>query len=101
MTGRFQSDGSAQEPFCLVLLGRTAGAATRALAWLGPKRTTKALRTLRRKLPPTELQGGRLPSRAFDVDGPVGQRNRKVYRAKSESLRLWGSLAPSIPFVFH
>ena len=40
----------------LVLLGRPAGAAIRALAWLGPKRASEALRTLQRKLPPTELQ---------------------------------------------
>jgi hypothetical protein len=40
----------------LVLLGRLAGAAIRALAWLGPERASEALRTLQRKLPPTELQ---------------------------------------------
>ncbi len=40
----------------LVLPGRPAGAAIRALAWLGPKRTSEALQTLRRKLPPLELQ---------------------------------------------
>ena len=40
----------------LVLLGRPAGAAIRALAWLGPERASEALRTLQRKLPPTELQ---------------------------------------------
>jgi hypothetical protein len=40
----------------LVLLGRPAGAAIRALAWLGPERASEALRTLQRKLPRTELQ---------------------------------------------
>jgi len=51
----------------LVLLGRPAGAAIRALAWLGPKGASEALRTLRRKLSPSELQAvvgtrGRLPT---------------------------------------
>jgi hypothetical protein len=51
----------------LVLPGRPAGAAIRALAWLGPKRAGEALRTLQRKLPPSELQAvvgarGRLPT---------------------------------------
>jgi len=51
----------------LVLPGRPAGAAIRALAWLGPKRTPEALRTLRGKLPPSELRAlvgarGRLPT---------------------------------------
>ena len=51
----------------LVLLGRPAGAAIRALAWLGPKGASEALRTLQRKLPPSELQAvvgarGRLPT---------------------------------------
>jgi hypothetical protein len=40
----------------LVLLGRPAGAAIRALAWLGPKRASEALRTLQRKLSPSELR---------------------------------------------
>jgi hypothetical protein len=40
----------------LVLLGRPAGAAIRALAWLGPKRTSEALRMLQWKLPPSELR---------------------------------------------
>ena len=44
-----------------------AGAAIRALAWLGPKGASEALRTLRRKLSPSELQAvvgvrGRLPA---------------------------------------
>ena len=51
----------------LVLLGRPAGAAIRALAWLGPKRASEALRKLQRKLAPSELQAvigarGRLPT---------------------------------------
>jgi Family of unknown function (DUF6088) len=51
----------------LVLPGRPAGAAIRALAWLGPKRTPEALRALRGKLPPSELRAlvgarGRLPT---------------------------------------
>ncbi len=50
----------------LVLPGRPAGAAIRALAWLGPKRASAALRTLRQELPKSELQAivgvrGRLP----------------------------------------
>jgi hypothetical protein len=51
----------------LVLPGRPAGAAIRALAWLGPKRASEALRTLQRKLSPSELRAvvaarGRLPT---------------------------------------
>ena len=51
----------------LVLPGRPAGAAIRALAWLGPKRTSEALRILQRKLSPSELRAvvsarGRLPT---------------------------------------
>ena len=51
----------------LVLPGRPAGAAIRALAWLGPKRTQEALRVLQGKLSPPELQAlvgarGRLPT---------------------------------------
>jgi hypothetical protein len=51
----------------LVLPGRPAGAAIRALAWLGPNRASAALRTLQRKLPASELQAvfgarGRLPA---------------------------------------
>jgi hypothetical protein len=51
----------------LVLPGRPAGTAIRALAWLGPKRASEALRTLQRKLSPSELQAvvgarGRLPT---------------------------------------
>ena len=40
----------------LILPGHPAGAAIRALAWLGPKGASEALRTLQRKLSPTELQ---------------------------------------------
>lgn len=51
----------------LVLPGRPAGAAIRALAWLGPKRASEAIRALQRKLAPSELQAvvgarGRLPT---------------------------------------
>lgn len=51
----------------LVLLGRLAGAAIRALAWLGPKRANEALRKFQQKLAPSELQAvigarGRLPT---------------------------------------
>ena len=51
----------------LVLPGSPAGAAIRALAWLGPKRASEALRTLQRKLSPSELRAvvaarGRLPT---------------------------------------
>ena len=51
----------------LVLPGRPAGAAIRALAWLGPNGVSEALRTLQRKLSPSELQAvvdvrGRLPA---------------------------------------
>ena len=40
----------------LALAGRPAGEVVRALAWLGPERSGPALRTLRRKLPKSELQ---------------------------------------------
>ena len=51
----------------LVLPGRPAGAAIRALAWLGPKGAGQALQTLRRKLSQSELQAvvgarGKLPA---------------------------------------
>ena len=51
----------------LVLPGRPAGAAIRALAWLGPKRAGAALRVIRKGLPQSELQAmvglrGRLPT---------------------------------------
>ena len=51
----------------LVLPGRPAGDAVRALAWLGPKRVSEALRTIERKLPRTEIEAivatrGRLPT---------------------------------------
>ena len=51
----------------LVMPGRPAGAAIRALAWLGPKRVGAALRTIRKGLPQSELQAmvglrGRLPT---------------------------------------
>ncbi len=43
-------------PWQLAFPGRPAGAAIRALAWLGPIRASGALQTIRRKLPPAELQ---------------------------------------------
>ena len=51
----------------LVLPGRPAGDAVRALAWLGPKRVGEALRTIERKLPRAEIEAivatrGRLPT---------------------------------------
>ena len=51
----------------LILPGRLAGDAVRALAWLGPKRAGAALRAMERKLPPAELAAvlaarGRLPT---------------------------------------
>lgn len=51
----------------LVLPGRVAGEAVRALVWLGPKGSKQAIRTLQRKLPKAELQEmaavrGRLPT---------------------------------------
>ena len=51
----------------LVLPGRPAGDAVRALAWLGRKRAGEALRTIERKLPRTEMEAivatrGRLPT---------------------------------------
>jgi hypothetical protein len=51
----------------LVLPGRPAGAAIRAMAWLGPKRASAALRAIRKGLPQSELQAivglrGRLPT---------------------------------------
>jgi hypothetical protein len=51
----------------LVLPGRPAGAAIRALAWLGPKHAGEALRTIQQKLPASELEAvfsyrGRLPA---------------------------------------
>ena len=51
----------------LVLPGRPAGAAIRALAWLGPTHAGEALRTIQRKLPASELEAvlgarGRLPA---------------------------------------
>ncbi len=38
----------------LIYPGRAAGDVVRALAWLGPERSGKAIRTLRAKLPPAE-----------------------------------------------
>ena len=51
----------------LILAGRPAGDAVRALAWLGPKRAGKAIRIIERKLPQSELAAlvaarGRLPT---------------------------------------
>ena len=51
----------------LIFPGRTAGEVVRALAWLGPEKAGEALRKLRTKLPPSELQEvaaarGRLPT---------------------------------------
>lgn len=51
----------------LVLPGRLAGEAVRALVWIGPKGSKEAIRTLERKLPKTELREiaavrGRLPT---------------------------------------
>ncbi len=43
-------------PWQLILPGRLAGTAIRALAWLGPRRAGEALVTIGRKLPPAELQ---------------------------------------------
>jgi hypothetical protein len=40
----------------LVLPGRPAGDAVRAIAWLGPEKAGAALRTLKKKLAPTDLQ---------------------------------------------
>ncbi len=40
----------------LILPGRAAGDVVRALAWLGPERAGEALRTLRAKLPPSEIK---------------------------------------------
>jgi hypothetical protein len=42
-------------PWQLLLPGRPAGEAVRALAWLGPKEARRTMRTLRRRLPRTEL----------------------------------------------
>ena len=51
----------------LVLAERPAGAALRALAWLGPRQSAKAVRALKRRLPESERQAlsgvsGRLPN---------------------------------------
>jgi hypothetical protein len=51
----------------LVLPGRPAGDVVRALAWLGPKRASEALRVIGPKLPPSEVGAimnarGRLPT---------------------------------------
>lgn len=40
----------------LIFPGRAAGDVIRALAWLGPEKAREALRTLRAKLPPTEIK---------------------------------------------
>ena len=40
----------------LALANRPAGEAVRALAWLGPEKAEAALRTLKRRLPPTAFQ---------------------------------------------
>src|SRR5690606_30991811 len=40
----------------LIFPGRTAGNVVRALAWLGPERAGDAIRKLRTRLPPTDLQ---------------------------------------------
>lgn len=40
----------------LIFPGRAAGEVVRALAWLGPEKAGEALRKLRTKLPPSELQ---------------------------------------------
>ena len=39
----------------LIFPGRAAGDVVRALAWLGPEKAREALRTLRAKLPPSEI----------------------------------------------
>jgi hypothetical protein len=51
----------------LIFPGRAAGEVVRALAWLGPEKASEAIRTLRAKLPPSELKEvasarGRLPT---------------------------------------
>lgn len=51
----------------LLLPGRQAGSAVRALAWLGPEQAGEALRKLKRKLPASDLREmaaarGRLPT---------------------------------------
>ena len=40
----------------LIFPGRAAGEVVRALAWLGPEKASEAIRTLRTKLPPSELK---------------------------------------------
>jgi len=40
----------------LIFPGRVAGEVVRALAWLGPEKTDEAIRKLRAKLPPLELE---------------------------------------------
>lgn len=39
----------------LIYPGRAAGDVVRALAWLGPEKASKAIRSLRAKLPPAEI----------------------------------------------
>ena len=39
----------------LMFPGRAAGEVVRALAWLGPEKASEAIRTLRTKLPPSDL----------------------------------------------
>jgi hypothetical protein len=39
----------------LIYPGRAAGDIVRALAWLGPEKASKAIRSLRVKLPPSEI----------------------------------------------
>jgi hypothetical protein len=54
-------------PWRLALASRPAGAALRALAWLGPRKAEKAMRALKRRLPESERRAlsaasGRLPT---------------------------------------
>ena len=64
-------------PWQLIFPGRAAGDVVRALAWLGPKKASAALQTLRAKLPPAEMQEvaaarARLPTwMAQEVSGLV------------------------------
>jgi len=60
----------------LILPGRSAGSAVRALAWLGRERAHEALATLPGRLSEGDLQeliGARAPA---DVDGARGQHTR-------------------------
>jgi hypothetical protein len=76
----------------LIFPGRAAGEVVRALAWLGPEKAGEAIRTLRAKLPPSELKAVASARAPADVDGPRDQRPGAAWLSSSSyplSARAW------------